>query len=150
MMYGELSSCSSGHSGCCSPGFGEKESSKYGLGFSHAALSSNNIPAGLAKTASNPCPEGYLAYGRPPLPEIFAVLLPDAPPQPSHIFSTGFRSGDDASAHALHWPTRGLEKSDVSEPSPHLLDRVQVFYVARGDDSALMPYTGLQSRASTD
>ena len=82
MMYGELSSCSSGHSGCCSPGFGEKESSKYGLGFSHAALSSNNIPAGLAKTASNPCPEGYLAYGRPPLPEIFAVLLPDAPPQP--------------------------------------------------------------------
>ena len=24
------------HSGCCSPGLGEKESSKYGLGFSHA------------------------------------------------------------------------------------------------------------------
>ena len=23
------------HAGCCSPGFGEKESSKYGLGFSH-------------------------------------------------------------------------------------------------------------------
>ena len=29
MMHGELSSCSSGHSGCCSPGFGEKESSKF-------------------------------------------------------------------------------------------------------------------------
>ena len=28
-MHGELSSCSSGHSGCCSPGFGEKESSKF-------------------------------------------------------------------------------------------------------------------------
>ena len=55
MVHGELSSCSSGHSGCCSPGFGEKESSKYGLGFSHAALSSNNIPAGLSKTASDAC-----------------------------------------------------------------------------------------------
>ena len=29
MMHGELSSCSSGHSGCCSPAFGEKESSKF-------------------------------------------------------------------------------------------------------------------------
>ena len=53
MLCGELSSCGSGHSGCCSPGLCEQKRSQDGLGFSHAALSGHT--PGLASCESGMC-----------------------------------------------------------------------------------------------
>ena len=49
-----ISSCGSGHSGCCSPGLCEQKRSQ-DIGFSHAAPSRNDILAGPSKTAGNAC-----------------------------------------------------------------------------------------------